>query len=280
MPKTERKQKETDEAQHAAKALSKSRKEEIKEKIKEKSREKVAEATRSSLRMKAQKSAVAFGGLAILDGGPHCTLFDTPDGAPTKGARGCKRAEVVLGPLAGWPELQRGTDAKSVFPDAITDVRLRIDDAKYSWKSGHVINADFGGVGTSNDNMTCLTSSANKAQQAFDNHVKDARSSLHQVYSALRLAFQQGDSLKKLGYGIKVEIEMSDEAWGDKYPWNCVSTSMSLEATIVGEPAEADIRTLMEGRRESEIQGVLGHIAAVRQHLVAAAQCKVVDNRP
>jgi hypothetical protein len=36
-----------------------------------------------------------------------------------------------------------------VYPDAIKDVRAQIDNAKYVWKSGHVINADFGGDGTS-----------------------------------------------------------------------------------------------------------------------------------
>jgi len=280
MPKIEQKQKETGKAQREAKALTKSQKEEVKEKIKEKSSTRVTASVRSSLRLRAQKSTVAFDGIAILDGGPHCTLFDKPDGAPTKGARGCKRAKVVLGPLTGWPELQRGTDAQAVYPDALTDVKKHIDNAKYTWKSGHVINADFGGKGTSNHNMTCLTSSANTAQQAFDNHVKNARSSLHQTYSALRLAFQQSDDFKNLGYGIKVEIEMSDEAWGDEYPWNCVSTSMSLQASIVNEPEEEAVRTVMKGSKEGDIQNVLGHIASVRRHLDAAAKCKIVDNGP
>lgn len=269
MPKTTEEQKE---AGKTKKPLTKSQKEKVKEKVEK------AATVRKSVRMIKQLSEVAFGTMAILDGGPHYTLFDKPDGAKTKGARGCKQAEVTLGPLAGWPPPEPGTDAEARYPDAIIDVRTDIDNATYAWKSGHVINANFGGYGKSNDNMTCLTSSANKSQQAFDNNVARARDFLHKVYSGLRRAGKGSDYFKALCYGIKVEIEMSDEAWGDTYPWNCVSTSMSLEASIVNEPAEDQIREDMEGRKESEIRQLLSDIASVSQYVAAANQCHTVDN--
>lgn len=285
MPKTEEKGKGKaegdDRAEGKAKALTGIRKDAIKAESKAKSEKKFAEviARVSTPRLKTQASGVAFGDQTILDG-PHYTPFPKPTGAKTAGARGCKRAEVTLGPPVGWPEAEPGTDAEAVYPDAITDVRKHIDNAKYSWKSGHVINANFGGYGGSNQNMTCLTSSANKAQQTFDNNVLRARSYLHKVYTALRMAKKQSDFFADLGYGIKVEIEMSDDAWGEEYPWNCVSNSMSLRATIVGEPSETDVRAAMEGAKPGDIRDVLNFVGKVQEYVAKANGCHTVDNRP
>ncbi len=187
----------------------------IKENVKKRVEPTVVVTMTRAKRLKKQNSMDAFGEVTILEEAAY-VLFPQPVGASTAGARGCKSARVVLGPLVGWPEPQPGTDAMAIYPDAITDVRKDLDDSKYHWKSGHVINADFGGSGIGNTNMTCLTSSANTQQTAFDNNVKKARSALHKVYSTIREAGGQQDFFTALGYGGLfnahfVEIQSDDD---------------------------------------------------------------------
>ncbi len=259
------------------KKLSPAKAGDIKAKAKRKTAPVAAPLIVRAKRLKRQNSADAFGDFSIISEADY-EPFPKPAGAPTAGARGCKSAEVTLGPIAGWPEFLQGTDAAVIYPDAITDVRAELNDAKYHWKSGHVINADFGGSGIGNKNMTCLTSSANTSQTAFDNSIKNARSALHRVYSTIREAGAQHEFFAGLGYGIKLEIVLSDAAWAATYPENCVSDQMSLTATIVSEPSEADIRAAMGGATEMTVQQALTAVQEVKTLVAKANQTPVIYN--
>ena len=256
------------------KRLAPGKKAAIKGKIEKDSAREVARTVLAVRRIR-QNSTDAFGALTILDG-PIYVSFPRPVGGTR--SRGCKSAQVVLGPLVGWPEPQLGTDAEAKYPSAIIDVKKQIDNGKYHWKSGHVINADFGGYGKSNENMTCLTSSANTSQTAFDNNIKKARSSLHKVYRALRLAGLRDDFFADLRYGIEIKIEMSDDAWGDTYPHNCVSNTMSLRATILNAPTEASVRDAPGQPKKTDIQQVLGYIREVQNFVDTANRRDIVKN--
>ncbi|MCW5649415.1 MAG: hypothetical protein KIS62_06710 [Ramlibacter sp.] len=41
-----------------------------------------------------------------------------------------------------------------------------------TWKAGHLLNADFGGSGIWDNNLTPLTSGANKAHSTFEDHIR------------------------------------------------------------------------------------------------------------
>ncbi len=71
---------------------------------------------------------------------------------------------------------------------------------------------------------------------------------------------------------------MSDDAWGDGYPANCISNQMDLSAAIVGEPAEGTVRTAMGGATNMTVQTALTAIAQVRDLIAAANQRSVVYN--
>ena len=259
------------------KKLTVDKKPAVKLKAKAKLGTEVAEKVLSarSTRLRRQSSTDAFGTLEYLSP-PEYTLFDQPDGATSATARGCKTATVTLGPLAGFTDVNSGTDAEAVWPSAIEDVRAKIQG--YTWISGHVINADFGGFGGSDENMTCLTSSANSQQKAFDSNVKHARTYLHQVYTALREAGKKSDFFSGFGYGIELELEMSDATWGRKYPYNCVSNTMSLAATVVNEPSEEEVRAAMGDATEVSIGLVLAAIKNVEKYVGDANQRHTVRN--
>jgi len=282
-PKRKTSSKKTTAKRKKARELSDDDIEIVKKKVKAAVKEPVTAKAQTgrAVRLKKQSSLLAFGDLTLLEGKPKFVPFGQAVGANTATSRGCKSAEVVLGPLVGWPEPQPGTDAVVIWPEAITDVRKHIDDSKHHWKSGHVINADFGGYGGSDENMTCLTSSANTQQTAFDNNVKKARMYLHKFYTALRdKGMKQSSYFASLKYGIKVSIELSDETWGDAYPWNCVSKTMTLDAEILNEPAEDDVRAALGADAGQMLIGeVLGYIENVSTYIAAANQRHLIQNQ-
>ncbi len=259
------------------KKLSPPKKVNIKTKAKAVAKPKVVATITRAKRLKRQNSMDAFGDFSIISKAEYVP-FPKPAGARTAGARGCKSAKVTLGPIAGWPEFLQGTDAAVIYPDAITDVRDELDDSQYHWKSGHVINADFGGSGIGNKNMTCLTSSANTSQTAFDNSIKNARSALHRVYTAIREAGKQQEFFKGLKYGIQLDIVLSDAAWEVDYPGNCVSDQMNLTATIVNEPSTDDIKSAMAGATPMTIKQALTAVEEVRTLVAKANGTPVIYN--
>jgi len=52
-----------------------------------------------------------------------------------------------------------------------------------TWVAGHLLNADLGGSGTNNQNLTALTSTANANHSTFEDHVKRMLAACHNVDS-------------------------------------------------------------------------------------------------
>jgi len=248
-----------------AKTLSASNLEKVKEDTSDdfnasKSAQAVKQAVWRSTRVKAQPAEQALRGLDIL-AGPICEPFPDPDDAPMAKARGCKRAEVTIGPRAGVPA-DMGTDAEGILPRVLGDAKVLYGN---NFKSGHAVNADFGGSGVDYKNLTCLTNSANGQQNAFDGPIRRARGVLQHAYEAINHGKPQAaDFLKNLGYGIKIVITMSDETWGDDYPDNCISTEMTCSAEVVNAPTREKLEEALVGvNKNQQIDKALDYVDQV-----------------
>jgi len=247
-----------------AKVLSTAKKAAVKAKVK-------APIKARAQRLKKQGSLQAFGDLHREEV-PSCTPF--------AGKRGCKTASVTLYPRDGV-ESNEDSDAIGTLPSSIGDVRAKYP--AYNWKSGHVINADFGGNGELSANMTCLTGSANGQQNAFDGPVKRARVVLHKAYSLMRKCGAQKEFFDDQLFGIKVSAVVSDGTWDAMYPDNCIANDLRLTAAVVNAPSEAKLRKVMKvasggGNVETDIDQVLKLIADIREKVAEANLNAVVTN--
>lgn len=92
-------------------------------------------------------------------------------------AAGGQRSDAVLGPY-----VERGSTANSDLPVAIKQARI---DFGHQFKSGHLLNQEFGGSGKDPTNLTILTHSANATHTGFDNPIKRARQGLWDYYNTL-----------------------------------------------------------------------------------------------
>lgn len=201
----------------------------------------VKAAAKSGVRAKL-RARKAEGGIAGIDLSAYeflqeakYTLFKDPGGGcPTSGGfRGCKKMTITLGPKKQFGE--PGTNSTGSHPKAITKACSSYPEQDF--KSGHVLNADFGGP-DSNDNMTILTASANSAQRKFDSNLKKARNALYDVYSNFaKCAPKEESFFTDLDYGIEVVIVIgaTGGVWDKKYPGNCISNEITLTATIINE---------------------------------------------
>jgi hypothetical protein len=249
----------------AAKVLSTAKKAAVKAKVK-------PPIKARAQRLKTQGSVQAFGDL-YREEVPICTPFDSK-------RRGCKTASVTLYPQTGV-DSNKDSDAIGTLPSSIGAVKAKYPG--YNWKSGHVINADFGGDGELSANMTCLTSSANGQQNAFDGPVKRARVVLHKAYSLMRKCGAQKEFFDDQLFGIKVSAVVSDDTWGDTYPDNCIANELRLTATVVNAPSEPKLREVMKvassgGNVETDIAQVLKLIADVSAEVDKANLNAVVTN--
>jgi len=76
---------------------------------------------------------------------------------------------ALLGPDLG-DGLQRGTPTTSNSLQPV--MRLLNDNSPKRWKAGHLLNAELGGSGLSDANLTPLTTAANNAHRVFEGHIK------------------------------------------------------------------------------------------------------------
>lgn len=76
---------------------------------------------------------------------------------------------TLLGPDLGDGQ-QRGTPTNSTSLQPL--MKLLNSHSHKKWKAGHLLNADFGGSGTMDDNLTPLTAAANNAHRVFEGHIK------------------------------------------------------------------------------------------------------------
>jgi hypothetical protein len=151
--------------------------------------------------------------------------------------RGCKDSSSVLRPHHGITGAGLGTDAKSDVPEALEDLQAANFFAD-TFVSGHVMNADFGGVGSDPGNQTILTSMANSVHKGgWEGPVKKAQYFMTLVVKALR-GFELDGTGTAIIDGIesnwRIELNgvVEDQSWWDE-----------LSATVQGSltPPQAEI---------------------------------------
>lgn len=76
---------------------------------------------------------------------------------------------AILGPDLGDGQ-RRGTPTNANSLQPLMRL-LHVNSAK-TWKAGHLLNAEWGGSGTQNRNLTPLTAVANNAHRVFEGHLK------------------------------------------------------------------------------------------------------------
>jgi hypothetical protein len=77
---------------------------------------------------------------------------------------------ALLGPDLGDGVI-RGSKTNTTSLQPLMGLLSRISGKV--WIAGHLLNADFGGSGTSDNNLTPLTSAANSAHKTFEGHIKN-----------------------------------------------------------------------------------------------------------
>lgn len=211
--------------------------------------------------------------------------------------RGCKRAEVKIHPHEDVNNEMGGTDADPNVPAALPVAKPIFPGEVF--KSGHVINAEFGGQGDDPGNQTILTTGAN-SQHHFDEHVKAAWWQMTKAWEELsRFAVDPtGKSyMTKLqkDWAIHVVGVVDDSSWYDKYmtdavlqtdptvmakyPLDCISTKVVFTATELNAPTEGDIANNLK-IDPSKTDQLGRHISAFREHMSQAAQFVVTQEAP
>lgn len=156
---------------------------------------------------------------------PAYTTFPlTPGGLDPGG----QSVTCVLGPAA-WRSTNSNAQSTTSLP-CLTQVKAALPG--YLFYAGHLLNAQFGGPGTSN-NLTALTSGANTAHKAFDNHIVNALGYLLAAYTELN---NVGVDVMPLGYGIQLTITVNPARWPPTTPHACVSTGLTCTALVVNPP--------------------------------------------
>jgi hypothetical protein len=130
---------------------------------------------------------------------------------------GGKRSTAALGPLA---DMYAKSDADPKLPKGI--VQARKTYPQYDFKAGHMLNARFGGDGKDASNLVILTARANVSCNRFDGDggIGKALNALGRLYALLVSYYvdinkRSGEGRTLLQYGIKVEITVSPERWGN-----------------------------------------------------------------
>jgi hypothetical protein len=209
------------------------------------------------------------------------TVFNDPADAPTGGGyRGCAQVTITLGPLQDFSN--SGTNSSGAFPLAKADAQVTY--YQQTFISGHVLNADFGGPDAPK-NMTILTSSANSQQKTFDSNVKKARNTIYSIYMDLAaLGPKSTNFLAALGYGIELDLQVGQTGgrWHHKYPGNCISNRIDLDAQIVGEvkvlTAIGNPNTYFSSPRPSILIGIQGKLTTVQNYIATAMTGSRLDN--
>lgn len=85
---------------------------------------------------------------------------------------------VLLGPDLGDGQ-RRGTPTNG---NSLQPVMGLLNARSHKrWKAGHLHNAEFGGSGTTNANLTPLTTAANNAHRVFEGHIKRMLTLCYQI---------------------------------------------------------------------------------------------------
>jgi hypothetical protein len=182
-------------------------------------------------------------------------------------AGGC-HSSAVLGPGA---YLSGNSDSDPRLPSAIDRAR---DTYGIGFFSGHLLNAELGGDGKNTRNLTILTPAANSAHKGFDDNVKFAVAELKKAYTQLT---RLGIDVRKLKYGIRVDVKTVDTVWADTYPGLCISNGLECEAEVVGVP-DPDALAADVADRDTKVLDAIEAMDLVTKFVLKANANGDVDN--
>jgi hypothetical protein len=160
-----------------------------------------------------------------VDGLP--THFESPSYTLSSVEKaGGTSSTAVLGPngFKDWksdadPSLPRGIkEARDTYPEAF-------------FKAGHLLNANFGGSGTTAANLTILSAAGNGSHKGFDNNVVRAVGSLKRLYELLANNYVD---VARVRYGIAVKVETSGQ-WGSDTPDSYICEELVCSAKMWGK---------------------------------------------
>jgi hypothetical protein len=210
--------------------------------------------------------------------------------------RGCKDSSSVLRPHHTITGSGLGTDAKPNVPKALADLQKAnfFDD---TFVSGHVMNADFGGVGTDPGNQTILTSGANSVHKGgWETPVKKAQYFMTLVIRALRCF-----ALDSTGTGVVDDIESNwrialrgvvrDQSWWDVLSVTdrgtltsaqakiakSITTEVNFTAVAHDTPKLADFTVLKLDEDRSEFGLVVKYLGSFEQMMGEVATFKLTQ---
>ena len=208
--------------------------------------------------------------------------------------RGCKDSSSVLRPHHSITASGLGSDANPGVPDALADLQ-KDKFFKDTFVSGHVMNADFGGVGVDPGNQTILTSAANSAHKnGWESPVKKAQYFMTLVVKFLR-AFELDGTKTGIVDGIesnwRIELNgvVADQSWWDVLSSaeqgtlttareeiaKSITTEVNFTAVAQDTPTMANIEELELNNEGSEFAMVVKYLEAFNQLMPQVANFKL-----
>ncbi len=142
---------------------------------------------------------------------------------------GGKHSSFKLGPNS---VSSMGSDADSKLPKGITDAK---NEYSIEFVAGHLLNADFYGVGKNYKNLTILTPKGNSNHKSFDGPIKIAAMYLRKVYKTL---YNNYFDITQLNLGIQVDVSVSDIKWSLHPPRKYITQFLICSAKIDGQLTE------------------------------------------
>jgi hypothetical protein len=213
--------------------------------------------------------------------------------------RGCQTASVDLHPHKDVYSEMGGSDAKPNIPDALDAIKKLNIFPNEKFISGHVLNAEFGGVGANSANQTVLTTAAN-SQHHFDENVKSAWVNMTKAWEEM-CKFVVDDDGKTYtndllkNWAIHIEAVVSDESWYDTYkidptlkadpkvlkvyPLDCVAAQVEFTAKELNGPTVEAIaeKLQIDPKKMRELKMYMSHF---HEFLSQAAKFVVKQEAP
>jgi hypothetical protein len=139
--------------------------------------------------------------------------------------------EVILGPEA----VETTNYGSKTNSDSISSRMRPLNDKDYLvsssgkksglWVAGHLLNDNLGGSGTSGENLTPLTQTANKQHAGYEGKIKRALESSAQIL--------RNNTKVPFVVGVHYKVEVSDDAFGDFTPYNKAPSHITITANLV-----------------------------------------------
>lgn len=204
--------------------------------------------------------------------------------------RGSKSSSSTLYPHHTATASGVGTDANSRVPKALAELQ---DDNFFNdtFVSGHVMNADFGGIGSNAGNQTILTSDANSAHKnGWESPVKKAQYYMSMVVRNLRALELDGAQEKivdKIESDWRIELNgvVSADSWWDELSKadrkkltkprakivKAISTKLNFTAVAVGMPTDTQLQELKINPDSGQFWTVVEYLENFKQMMAQVA---------